>query len=65
MLLVSNVDLKSVEEFVSRFCFVQISSGPGSSPGQSDHLQSLTDHNFAALWPRETNITSIEISKSA
>ena len=23
--------------------------GPGSSPGQSDHLQSLTDHNFAAL----------------
>ena len=32
---------------VSRFCFVQISSGPGSSPGQSDHLQSLAHHNFA------------------
>ena len=27
----------------------QTTRGPGSSPGQWDHLQSLTDHNFTAL----------------
>ena len=37
--------------------------GPGSSPGQSDHPQSLTDHNFVALWPSETHSTSFERSK--
>ena len=37
--------------------------GPGSSPGQWDHHQSLTDHNFAAIGPTETHSTSFERSK--
>ena len=37
--------------------------GPGSSPGGSDHLQSLTGHNFAALLTTEDHSTSFERSK--
>jgi len=36
---------------------------PGSSSGRWDHSQSLTDCNFATLWPTETYSTSIERSK--
>ena len=37
--------------------------GPGPTPGWWDHLQSLTDHNFAALWPTDTHSTSMDRSK--
>ena len=37
--------------------------GPGSTPGQSDHSVSMTDHNFAALWPTETHNTTFKRSK--
>ena len=36
--------------------------GPGSSHGQLDVPQSLTDHNCAAFWPTETHSTSFERS---
>ena len=36
---------------------------PGSTLGQQDHLQSLTDYNFEALWPIETHNTYMERSK--
>ena len=34
--------------------------GLGSSPGWSDHLQSLKGHNLAALWPTVTHSTAFE-----
>ena len=33
------------------------------SPSHSDHPQSLTDDNFAAIWPTKTYSTSLERSK--
>ena len=38
--------------------------GPGLTPGRRDHLQSLMDHNFAALLHREIHNTSMERSKT-
>ena len=39
------------------------SSSPGLTPEGIDHLQSLTDHNFAALGLTETQNTSLGRSK--
>ena len=36
---------------------------PGLSPEQLDYAKSLMDHNFVALWPKETHSTSFGRSK--
>ena len=53
--------------FEKKFCCLANSQDgagdPDSSPRQWDDLQSLMDHNFAALKPTETHNNSMERSK--
>ena len=52
--------LQDLKKFCRSAWVIPHTGGSGSIPEWWDHSQSLMDHNIAALWPTETDRTSLE-----
>ena len=55
-----NLEVWKIFAIWSPVTYAPIVGSSSSTPGYWDHSQNLMDHNFAALWPTETNSASLK-----